>query len=157
LVAISSYADAEAANGEKRILPDLVSLLLDMAGKRGESEQREAIGAFIPVAEEILSGHETVFILSAELLEKVKQVDGLGWIGSSMALGNFLRKFDLSPRRDPRGQKRGYLLTREWLNDIKSRYLSLSPDSKPSEVSDPASNGPEMGFFKVSERKTSDG
>lgn len=136
LVAIAALAEAEAANGQPRILPELTRVLLDLAGKRTESEKQEAIGAFILLSEEILGEAESVFIESSGLLERVKELEELSWLGSTKSLSSFLSKFDLSPRRDPKGQKRGYLLVREWLSEVKSRYVSLPLGFNPSEVSE---------------------
>lgn len=147
LIAIASYADAEAANGEEKILPEFNSLLLDMSGKREEGEKQEAIGAFIQVAREVLSGQEMVFIESAKLLEKVKEIEELSWLESTKGLSSFLGKFDLSPRPKPGGKVRGYKITREWVEEVKSRYSVLIPDSEVSQVSQThAQRGPEALF-----------
>lgn len=147
LVAIASYADAEALNGQQRVVPKLISLLLDMFGKRQENEKREAIGAFIQVAEEVLGGQEKVFIESAQLLERVKGIEELSWLESTKGLSAFLGKFDLHPKPKSGGKARGYWITREWLEEIKSRYSILIPDSEPSQVSQVhAQSAPEALF-----------
>jgi len=147
LVAITTYADAEAMNGQQKIVPELISLLLAMAGKREESEKREAIGAFIPVAEEILGGQEKSFIESARLLERVKGIEELSWLESTKGLSSFLGKFDLHPKPKSGGNVRGYSITREWVEEAKSRYLGLILDSEPSQASQTRSqSGPEALF-----------
>ena len=136
LVTIVGYADAEAANGQRRILPSLISLLLDMAGKRSEVEERSGIAAFIPLIERILDSKEETFIKSSDLLKMVQDTDELSWVPSTKALGSFLTKFDLVPRHNPAGDARGYTITREWVKDAQNRYLSLYPDSEASEASE---------------------
>lgn len=135
LISIASYADAEAANGEGRILPDLVRLLLDMAGKRGESEKREAIGAFVGLAEEILDSSKGDFVPTGELLKKTAEIDELSWLESTRALGKFLARFDLTTTKrlgaDGK-QARGFVLTREWVEEAKNRYAVASPDLQTS-------------------------
>lgn len=151
LVSIATYADAETANGQERILPELISLLLDMAGKRSEGERREAIGAFTLLAEEILGREPEKFIPSTQLLDKVKEVDELSWVASTRSLGTFLRKFDLShtKRRGPEGkQVRGYVLERDWIEEAKNRYLSSSPESNLSHVSLNRSQSGSEGNFE---------
>lgn len=135
LVSIASYADAEAANGQRRILPDLVSLLLDLSGKRSESEKREGIAAFIPVAEKILDGRDEDFIPSGDLMKKVQEVDELSWIGSTKMLASFLGKFDLPPKPKSGGTVRGYKITREWVEEAKNRYSVLISESEVSQPS----------------------
>ncbi len=146
LVAIASYADTEAANGQRRILPDIISLLLGMAGKRGESEKQEAIVALVPLAEEILGSKQQVFVPSEELLSEVRGVDELSWIGSTKALATILGRFDLTStkgRVDPdKGQVRGYLLTRAWIEEMMGRYVPKEPIS---EQDAPPSEGDKMG------------
>ena len=70
-----------------------------------------------------------MFVASADLLEKMKQTTGLQWIGSTKSMATFLSKLDLVSRRDPAGKLRGYLLTKEILEDIKLRYMPSIPPS----------------------------
>jgi len=136
LIAIGSYSDTEATNGQRRIMSDLISVLLDMAGRRSESEKQESIAAFIPVAEDVLTSGVSVFISSKELLAKVREVDELSWMETTRSLSSFLGKFDLNSRRDPRGAIRGYLITREWLEENKYRYSVYISGSEASEASE---------------------
>lgn len=141
LISIVSYADKEASNGQGRGLPDLIALLLDLAGRRSDSERREAIGVFAELAEEILDEdeEEKVFISTMDLLEeRLPDIEELSWIPNAKALATFLSKFDLTPQRDTKGQSRGYWITRGWVNEVKSRYLGLIPSSEPSEPSEPS-------------------
>jgi len=136
LAAIAAFADAEATGERGNILQTMISLLKDRGNERGEGEREEAIGAFVEVAKEILGSDCGVFIYSKDLLDRVRMIEGLPWVGSTKALGNFLGKFDLVPRRDPKGKRRGYLITRDWLDNIRNRYIPSIPDFKASEASE---------------------
>jgi len=126
LVVIASYADTEAANGQRRVLQDLISLLLAMSGKRNETERREAIAAFAVLAQGILGAETEAFVSSGDLLAKAKEVEELSWLESTKALGTFLGKFDLTSTKrkpDPEGkQVRGYAITKGWIEETKGRY-----------------------------------
>jgi hypothetical protein len=150
LASIAWFADVELSNGARRIWPDLRSLLLTMAGKRDEGEQRGAIAVFAEQAAGFLGDNESIFAPTSELLKRAAESEGLEWIGSAKALGSFLGKFDLTSRRDPAGKTRGYMITREWIEDVKSRYVSIYSDSEASEVSESrAQSGPEPLFESV--------
>lgn len=153
LMAIATYADAEASNGQKRITPGLVSLLLAMGGKREENAKQEAIGAFALLAGEILGNAETVFVPTSELLKKTGELDELSWLDSTRALGKFLSRFDLTStkRRGEDGkQARGFVLTRGWVEEAKNRYSAVSPDLKTSLTSlDHSGSGSEPFFANV--------
>jgi len=161
LAVIASYADVEAANGQLRILSDLTSLLLDMAGKRNETERREAIVAFALLAEEVLGPENEVFIPSGDLLGKAKEVEELSWLESTKAMGTFLGKFDLTSTKrkvnPEEKQVRGYAITRGWIEETKGRYsaeefglIPLSPPIKVSQVSlDQSGSEPELDFGSV--------
>lgn len=161
LIAIASYADTEVTNGQRRIMPDLISLLLGMAGKRAEVEQREAIAAFVLLAEEVLGPEKEVFIPSGDLLGMAKEVEELSWLESTKAMGTFLGKFDLTStkrRVEPNvKQIRGYAINRGWIEETKRRYsaeefglIPLSPPIKVSQVSpDQSGSGSELDFGSV--------
>lgn len=156
LVVIASYADTEAANGQRRVLQDLISLLLAMSGKRNETERREAIAAFAVLAQGILGAETEAFVSSGDLLAKAKEVEELSWLESTKALGTFLGKFDLTSTKrkpDPEGkQVRGYAITKGWIEETKGRYsaeenglIPLPPQNQVSQVSpDQSGSGSEL-------------
>jgi hypothetical protein len=135
LLSIVRFADAEAANGH-RIIDKIVPVLKQMSGLRAEAQNDEAIVALCGLLAAILDGSDETFIPSNDLLSKTKETPGLQWLSSTKALGTFLGKLDLAPRRDPAGNKRGYLIAKECLEDIKARYILSSPDFEASETSD---------------------
>lgn len=155
LVAIASYADAEATNSQRRIMPEMVPLLLDMGGKREENAKQEAIGGFTLLADEILGAAESVFVPTSELLKKTAELDELSWLESTRALGKFLSRFDLTStkRRGEDGkQTRGFVLTREWVEEARNRYFVTYPDLQTSQTSlDQAGSGSEPLFANVPE------
>lgn len=136
LVAVASYADAEAANGEGRLLPELFAALRELGGARRDAGQPEALLALLKLIENVVGEGGGGFISSTELLEKVKAEEELAWIRSTRALANFLARFELMPRRDHRGVKRGYWITREWLEEIRGRYAGFSSACEASETSE---------------------
>jgi hypothetical protein len=136
LLSIVRFADAEAANGGGRIIDELMPLLKEMGGLRGEAQNDEAIAALCGLLDAMLGGSDELFIPSDELLEKMKGAAGLQWIHSAKTMATFMSKLDLVSRRDPTGSKRGYRVTKDAVQDIRSRYILLSPDFKASEVSD---------------------
>ena len=155
LLSILRFADAEATNGGKRIQDELLPLFKQLGGQRVEAQAEESITALCGLLDGILEGQTEaqaalldpeggMFVASADLLEKMKQTTGLQWIGSTKSMATFLSKLDLVSRRDPAGKLRGYLLTKEILEDIKLRYMPSIPEFEASEVSESQSGrGPE--------------
>ncbi len=136
LAAIAALADAQLSNGGSRVWPELRSLLLEMAGKRGESARQEGIAVFAELVAEALDEAESIFISTADLLKRASETEGLTWIGSAKALATFLGKFDLTSRRDSAGKSRGYRITRQWLSDVQNRYSVALPAFEASEASE---------------------
>jgi hypothetical protein len=143
LLSIVRFADAEAANGGKRILDELMPLLKEMGGLRDEAQNDEAIAALCGLLDAMLGGVAEVFIPSDELLEKMKGTAGLQWIHSTKAMATFMSKLDLVSRRNSSRTKRGYLVTKEAVQDIRLRYIVSSPDFEASDVRDQAGRGSE--------------
>ena len=136
LLSIVKFADAESANGRKRIIDELMPLLIDLGGQRGDSQSDEATAALLGLLETELAGSAKTFVGSADLHEKMKETSGLQWIGSTKAMATFLSKFDLVSRQNSAGKKRGYEITREVLEDLKLRYTPTICDFESSEPSE---------------------
>jgi hypothetical protein len=134
-VAIALVADAELVNGSRRIWPKLVEAFKTMAGKRNDANNDASLSAMIELCEEILGSKQEVFEASADLHKRTSEIDGLRWITSVKGLASFLNKFDLTPRPKSGGKIRGYHITREWIDDVKSRYIAPISDSDPSQPS----------------------
>lgn len=135
LAAIAHIADAELLNGSRRVWPELLELFRIMAGRRDDTETNATLVTMVELLEEVLDGRRTVFESSADLFKRTTEVEGLSWIRSTKALASFLGKFDLVVGRQSGGKVRGYSITREWLDDIKARYLISNPVSEASQPS----------------------
>src|SRR5262245_13942631 len=134
LLAIACFADAESANGSGRVFDELVELLRDMSSDRDETQGDAAIAVAIDEIGKVLGPDlDEVFIPSGELLEKFQARPGVDWIKSTTGLARFLFKLDLTPRPDVTRKRRGYNVTREWFNDMNTRYSSTNM-SNPSEA-----------------------
>lgn len=133
---MAALADVELTNESRRVWPDLKDILLLLGGQRVQSEQSSAIAKIVEVLESLLNDSQELFIATSELLPKIQWVDELAWIKSTKSLGSFLSKFGLFARRDSTGQRRGYLIRSEWLNDLKIRYIAFPGDNKASEPSE---------------------
>jgi hypothetical protein len=136
LAAIALIADAELINGSRRVWPDLAKAFNTMAGKRNDADSNASLVAIIELCEELLGSKKEVFQSSLDLFNRISENDALSWINSKKGLASFLNKFDLVRRRDSDGKKRGYLITRGWIDDLKARCGPLIPDSEVSEVSE---------------------
>jgi hypothetical protein len=136
LLAILRFADAESANGDKRIADDLMPLLKELGGQRAEAQTDEAVGALCVLLETLLDGDKERFISSADLLEHTKSTAGLFWISSTKSLATFMAKFDFVSRRDPAGKKRGYMVAAEAVQDISIRYTPSIPEFEASDMSE---------------------
>jgi hypothetical protein len=134
LVSVAVVADAEITNGVRRVWPDLKDVLLVLGGHRVQSEEGSAIAKVVEVIDSLLYGREELFIATSELLSKIQVVEELAWIKSAKSLGSFLSKFGLFAGRDSTGKRRGYLIRREWLDDIRNRYAPTSEASETSET-----------------------
>jgi len=133
ILSIALYADIEHANGGGHVTDRLSNLLLRMAGAKGQDAEDSALATIVQLLNIALGRGSKIFISSAELLEKVQPE--LSWIDSKKKLANFLRRFDLVSDRDPSRTIRGYAITREWIDDIKNRYLGSLPGFETSETS----------------------
>ena len=150
LLSIASLADAEYSNGDesKLVSKRLMTVLKDVKGLRDEDNVDDAaITCVIETLSEILGndpnndtdfgdGTRGVFVYSSDLLKTLKGKPPTEWLNSTTSLAtNVMSKLGLFPRPDSRMKKRGYKVTRTWLNDIISRY-SLSDDFNLSNMSE---------------------
>jgi hypothetical protein len=121
LVVLASLADAERPEGPL-VLPRLLESLRIAAGRRLASNRERGLLAFLDIAENWLNGEAEVFVASVDLVNNCKDADELDWITTPKALAGFLKHFDLIPREGPDGQRRGYYLRREWIEEWRARY-----------------------------------
>jgi len=123
LLAIASYLD-EGDKGSDGLLPTVLSLLVDMAVERNQTERQEPIAAFVELAETLLGDKTEIFVSTEDLLVQLVSLEQLEWITNAKTLSTVLGRYGLSPRHDKTGQKRGYVITRSWLKEVKERYVS---------------------------------
>jgi hypothetical protein len=135
LVAIALIADAELSNGAQRIWSELSDILQDMAGQRSDADRSEALTGLVAIAEAVLDGGAEVFISNNELLKRAVATEGLTWLKSTKGLATFCGKYALVPRHNSAKTERGYSITKEWIDDIRARYMPPGIDFKPSEPS----------------------
>jgi hypothetical protein len=88
----------------------------------------------VKIIEEKLGAEAQVFIASTDLLAAVKEE--LSWIDTHRKLSGQLKKFGLKSGRDSSGDKRGFSVTRTWVDEVRSRYMPRSPQEKLSEASE---------------------
>jgi Protein of unknown function (DUF3631) len=147
LVAIALIADAELSNGAQRIWPELSEILRDMAGQRSDGDRSEALSGLIAIAEAALADTDEVFVSNNELLKRAVATEGLTWLKSTKMLATFCGKYALVPRHNSAKTERGYSITKEWLDDVRARYMPPIIDFKPSEPSaDQAGRGSESNL-----------
>jgi hypothetical protein len=125
LFVLATLADAERPDGPL-VLPRLLEGLRQAAGPREPSCRERGIVAFVNIVEYRIKPVETqIFVGSHELVAECAQSDELSWISNPKLLASFLQPFDLSPRQAPDGGYRGYLITREWIEQWKAEARSM--------------------------------
>jgi hypothetical protein len=132
LLSISLYADIEHSNGGEQVTARLRDLLLTLAGTKSQETENGELATILGVLKGVLGKELKAFISSAELLERVQPE--LPWITSKKRLAGFLGRFDLVSGKDSTGVIRGYAITKEWVDDIESRYLPGFETSETSET-----------------------
>lgn len=131
LVVLAILADEERPE-RPLILPRLLEGLRAVAGRRTVSSRERGLRVVLDIFEsrwgmefdvaDKLVEKEDLFIGSEDLLEECQRADELNWIGSTTALAGFLKHFELYPTRDTHGQRRGYRVTREWVQRWRRSY-----------------------------------
>jgi hypothetical protein len=116
LLAVLKVEDAESKN-------EVISLLKVLGEQRIETEGDEAIAALYELLDMLLARRDRLFVHSEKLLDQVMRRRTLSHITSTKSLAAFMEKFDFHPRQDPAGTKRGYLLTKASVAELRDRYL----------------------------------
>jgi 5S rRNA maturation endonuclease (ribonuclease M5) len=105
----------------------LVSLALDMSKRNSEKNiTEEAIPNFISLIDEMFpTDKKQYFISSNNLYQQIQNDENLSFITSKKSLANFIQKLGLFPSRMRIGSSvvRGYLFDRDWLEDLRERYV----------------------------------
>lgn len=123
LLVLASLADVERPSSSP-LKPRLLEAFRAAAGRREVSTRERQLLAFLDIAEPFLQGKEEVFLETATLLELCAEREEFSFDRErgGRALAGFLRNFDQSSRHIASGEKRGYLLTREWVETWRKRY-----------------------------------
>jgi Protein of unknown function (DUF3631) len=144
LLSIAAYTDAESANGDesKRIFNQLIGAVKEVGGLRDESQDNEAVVCIIETIGNALGSQSEIFIYSADLTKSLQEKPPTEWIKTTRALSTQLSKLGLFPRPDSDRKKRGYRITRQWFDDIITRY----PVSSDFKVSNPSETDINQGL-----------
>jgi hypothetical protein len=119
LVVLGEIADAEQPTGLRHRLIEAFEVAID----RREPVGREAwFLSFLDLVEDRIGQADSCFVETQILLELFDSVEDLASIETGHTLAAQLKHFDLSPRQNPAGSKRGYLISREWVGAWRSRY-----------------------------------
>jgi hypothetical protein len=117
LIVLAEVADAERPEGPL-VLPRLIEALHVAYRGREKAEKAVLPKELFEIIEARLEGNEQRFVPSAMLLEAChKHEDFRARLKSMRAMANFLKRFGLCPRESPTGKCRGYMLTKEWVDD----------------------------------------
>jgi hypothetical protein len=112
-----------------------------MAAAKGEIADDSTIAGLVTVLESCLDekpGEENLFVFSADLLAKV--TPELSWIDSTRKLAGQLKKFGAYSRTSPNGKAKGYRISREWVKELRARYLPDTSAIYPSYSQGPNDN-----------------
>ena len=110
---------------------EFLDALVKVSEHREPSGREKGLISFLDIAQQKLGIQEEVFVSSTELVRAcMEETDDLMWIDSWVKLKNFLKNFDLSPRQNSSGTKRGYDLKKEWVNEWETRYSKSSENAQ---------------------------
>ncbi len=141
LLTIAIFSDCEFSNGRGAVTERFCDLLRDMAGTKGTASEDSTLSGLVTVLEACLNekpDEETIFVLSADLLARVTAE--LSWIDSTRKLAGQLKKFGAYPRPSKDGKSRGYSIGREWVKELRARYLPDNIEIYPSNRQDSNKN-----------------
>lgn len=117
LIVLAEVADAERPEGPL-VLPRLIEALHVAYRGREKAEKAVLPKELFEIIEARLEGNEQRFVPSAMLLEACHKHEDLhARLKSKTGLARFLKRFGLGPRESPTGKCRGYMITKEWVED----------------------------------------
>ena len=135
LLAVALHADAEYANGDRRVTVALIDILRSIGTGR-DAQEGDAPVAAIEIIKGILGEKQSVLIPSADLVRAFSLQEATAWIKNAQALARFLSKLELIPKRDPTRKFRGYEVTQTWVSDMIERYFAYTSDPQLSDPSE---------------------
>ena len=119
MIVLAEVADAERPEGPL-ILPRLIEALHLAYKDRERSKKRFLPKALFDIIVAQLECNERRFLPSETLFDECKKCDSLKWLKSKKGLSNILKRFGLCPRESPDGKCRGYMITKEWVEDHRT-------------------------------------
>jgi hypothetical protein len=147
LIAVLKFADTKSKTRRSGITDEVMPLLKELGEQKTETEADESIAALCDLLDAILrganqrdlfesapSGPDQTFIYSEKLLYQIMQTPALRRITSTKSLAIFMSKFELNPRPDAAGKKRGYYVSKAIVVDIRLRYLSEASEASNASV-----------------------
>ncbi len=128
LVVLAGLADTERGEGS-HLLDDLIAGLTLCAGKRQATGKESSIIAFLGLIDRELGVQDEKFMNTSDIVGCCLEHEDLAWVENGKRLANLLRPFDLFATPSPTGQKRGYWIKREWVEQWKATYPTPESDA----------------------------
>lgn len=114
---------ADSTSPGSTLKADFLEALAMVSSHREPSGREKGLISFLDIAEKKLGTANEAFVSSQDLVEAcMYDTEDLVWVDSTVKLKNFLKNFDLAPDRNSTRTKRGYDLTRRWVDGWKKRY-----------------------------------
>jgi len=127
LLSIASIIDAQIDDKTTQTVKNLINLASDMGRGRDDQEALNgSIPAVVNLMKQMMDGIDKKFVSADELFLKFQADEDLGFIQSKRGLSFFLSKLELYrtlPRLIEGKTKRGYVVTRKWVEDLEKRYV----------------------------------
>jgi len=132
LACINLIIDEQVGDESRMTFNDLIELSKTMGRKRLSQEKLDgSVTIMLEIFKQELGDKDECFIPVSKLLEKANATDGLSFRNkmgapSSIALGRYMSRMDIfSEQKWIEGDNtRGYLISRAWLEDKKTRYIT---------------------------------
>lgn len=84
----------------------------------------------------MLDGADEAFVSNNnDLFKRAVATEELHWLKSTKGLATLCGKYALVPRHNSAKTGRGYSITKEWIDDVRARYMPRIIDFEPSEPS----------------------
>ncbi|MDI3467457.1 MAG: hypothetical protein OJF50_006278 [Nitrospira sp.] len=119
LLVLAQLADRERPEGPL-VVPRLLAGIKDAALRRTVPAEERKLAALLQACAELLGPNDEAFIPSADLLQQTRSHEELQSCSSERALAALMGKLGLSPLSN--GQRRGYRLSRAWVEEETARY-----------------------------------
>lgn len=119
LIVLAEVADRERTEGPL-VLPRLLEALHVAYRDRDKREKVFLPKELFDIIEAQLKGNARLFIPSETLFNECQKSGSFKWLKSKRGLAGLLKRFGLFPRESPTGKVRGYMITKEWLEENRA-------------------------------------